>query len=53
MVFLIFVSAYSISEAALNENRRLESSSAISENDNQTSTFSWHQETAIFICPIH
>ena len=48
VIFLIFVSAYSIAESAT-----AELNSEILVDDNRGSMFSWYEETAIFICPLH
>ncbi|MCH2311458.1 MAG: hypothetical protein MK362_03110 [SAR202 cluster bacterium] len=53
MIFLIFVSAYSIAESATINGTNTGLNSEISPDDNKGSMFSWYEETAIFICPLH
>tara|TARA_Y100000590_G_scaffold181857_1_gene207229 strand:- start:970 stop:1176 length:207 start_codon:yes stop_codon:yes gene_type:complete len=53
VIFLIFVSAYSIAESATVNTIDNELNSERLINDNRGSMFSWYEETAIFICPLH
>ncbi|MBR62156.1 MAG: hypothetical protein CL904_05820 [Dehalococcoidia bacterium] len=53
VIFLIFVSAYSIAESATVNTIDTELNSERLINDNRGSMFSWYEETAIFICPLH
>jgi len=53
MIFLIFVSAYSIAESANPDISEVDSTSEILVSEKKDSTFSWYEETAIFICLLH
>ena len=53
VIFLIFVSAYSIAESATVDTIDADLNSEILVDDNRGSMFSWYEETAIFICPLH
>tara|TARA_B100001146_G_C15878076_1_gene304814 strand:- start:225 stop:431 length:207 start_codon:yes stop_codon:yes gene_type:complete len=53
VLFLIFVSTYSIAESAEPNTSKVDPNSEKLVNGNTGSMFSWYEETAIFICPLH